>query len=126
MSQESQYADHHPINKPVPAWLLTGIVGLLVGGGATFAALHNLGYRFETSKVDAKEGVQPTKPAGMPPMAGGGGPGMPGMPGMGGMGIGGMGMGGMMGMGGGGGGGGKRALTSLVGKLELLSRPGIK
>jgi hypothetical protein len=49
---------------------------------------------------------------GMPGMGGGGPPMMGGMGGM---------MGGMMG--GGGGGGEKRALTSLVGKLELLSRP---
>ena len=93
----------------VPAWIASGILGLAVGAGAMY-----LGLQFNEKPL-------PTKPAvagGGPPPVGGGQ-----MMGGGGMGMGGMGGGGM---GGGGGGGGKRNLTSLVGKLELLSRADLK
>lgn len=105
----------------VPAWFTAGLLGLVVGGGATFLGMHFYGYQLNTA---AK--VAPVSPGGGGPGGGpGGGSGGPGGGGAGGPG-GGMG-GGMMGGGPGGGGGGgaaqaKRELTSFVGKLDLLSQ----
>jgi hypothetical protein len=102
-------------SQAVPTWIASGILGLALGAGAMYLGLKS-NDGLEKSKP-ATSGAAPT-PAGASggPMMGGGG--------MGGMGGGGMGMGG--GMGGGGGGAGKRNLTSLVGKLELLSRSDVK
>jgi hypothetical protein len=93
----------------LPAWVSAGIVGLALGGGGTYLVMQNY-----------VVGNKATAAAPTMPMAGGSS-----MMGMGGMGGGMMGGGGGM-MGGGGGGGVKRGLTSLVGKLELLSRPDLK
>ena len=96
----------------VPGWIASGLLGLTVGAGATVVVMHNPKTEL-TGGGNAATSAASTNtpaPAGAPAPPGGG-------PGVGGMGGG---MGGMMG---GGGGGGKRALTSLVGKLELLSRP---
>ena len=117
-------ADKGGIQKPLPAWLSAGVIGLALGTGATIVVMHNYGYRMEKPEEKAQSAAQGGGGAGGPGM-GGGMPGMGGGAGM--MGGGGSGpMGGMMGMGGGGGGGGgargKRTLTSLVGKLELLTR----
>jgi hypothetical protein len=91
----------------LPAWISAGIVGLALGGGVTYLVMQNY-------VVNNKAAAAPPAAAQLPvasPM----------------MGMGGGMMGGMMGGGGGGGGGGvKRGLTSLVGKLELLSRPELK
>ena len=111
-------AGKNAVQKPLPAWMATGILGLALGGGGTFLVMHFI-YGF---------GAEPTFSA-PPPGVGpgfmmGGGPGGGGMGG-GGMGGGGMGGGGMGGGGMGGGGGGarsKRNLTSLVGKLDVVSR----
>lgn len=86
-------------SNPVPAWMATGLLGIAIGAGGAVLTLQALGYQPEKVTF-APPGAVPA----MPP------------PGMGGMGGGG-------GGGGGGGAPGKRNLTSLVGKLELLSRP---
>lgn len=105
----------------VPAWITAGLLGLMFGGGATFLGMHLYGYQLNTA---AK--VAPVAPGGGTG-GGGGGPGGGGGGGGGGPGgaMGGGG-GGMMGGGPGGGGGAaaqaKRDLTSLVGKLDLLSQ----
>ncbi|MGI8982093.1 MAG: hypothetical protein ACR2FY_22920 [Pirellulaceae bacterium] len=91
-------------SQSVPAWIASGILGLALGAGAMFLGLQL--YEETVATTDAAGG------GAAPPVAGGGAP----MMGMGGMGGGGM----------GGGGGGKRNLTSLVGKLELLSRAELK
>jgi hypothetical protein len=100
---------------------VSGVLGLAVGIGGTVLAVQsrptstnpppvsNVSQQLEAITLAA---AAPGR--GGPPAMGGGAPPM-------GMGMG-MGMG-MMGMGGGG--GGKRNLTSLVGKLELLSRPAL-
>ncbi len=107
----------------LPAWLVTGILGLAVGAAGGMIGLVTYGYALP----EPDKGSPPTMTGtpmvtpGAPPAGTGGAGGMgPGGGGMMGGGGGGM-MGGGM-MGGGGGGGGKRTLTSLVGKLELLSR----
>jgi len=102
----------------LPAAVVTGVLGLALGVGGTILGMTNMGYtRNEQglAKPDAATAPGNGPPAGM--MGGGGMPGGGMMGGGGGM----MGGGGG-GWGGGGGGGGKRALTTLVGKLELLSR----
>jgi hypothetical protein len=115
----------------VPGWIASGVLGVVLGAGGAMLGMHGYGYRLEdpNSKKpvvaagggEAKLGPEAVAASGTPGPAGGAPP-MMGMGGMGGMGGGMMG-GGMMG---GGGGGGKGALTSLVGKLELLSRPDLK
>jgi hypothetical protein len=106
----------------VPAWIASGILGLAVGAGGMYLGMNFIGPETPKSAVATKStGGRPG------PGEPGGGPAVPAMGG-GGMGGGGMGMGGggMGGGGMGGGGGGKRNLTSLVGKLELLSRADVK
>jgi hypothetical protein len=107
--------------RAMPIWLSSGLVGAFVGGGAALATMHGVGYHW----------AKPTETAGggRAESAGGGAGAMPGMGGppsgmMGGMGGGMMGGGGG-GMGGGGGGAASRSrrdLTTLVGKLDLLTR----
>jgi len=105
----------------VPAWIASGILGLAVGAGGMYLGMNFIGPENPKSTVAAKTTggrPGPGQPGGGPAMGGGG---------MGGAGMGGgMGGGGMGGGGMGGGGGGKRNLTSLVGKLELLSRADVK
>ena len=107
----------------VPAWIASGILGLAVGAGGMYLGMNFIGPEKPKSTVATKTTGGPPGPgqpgggAMMGPMMGGGGMGMGG---------GGMGGGGMGGGGFGGGGGGKRNLTSLVGKLELLSRADVK
>jgi hypothetical protein len=93
------------MQRPLPAWIVSGVLGVMLGGGATFLGLQY--YDFEKANAAAAAGA----PSGGPPpgMAGGG---------MGGM-MGGGGMGGGMG---GGGPRGKRNLTTFVGKLDLASK----
>ena len=100
----------------LPTWVASGVLGLAVGAAGTFLAMSARGTPVTGGGANA-----PAAPAANAPAPNAGPPGG-GMMGGGMMGGGG---GGMMGgmMGGGGGGGGKRALTGLVGKLELLSRP---
>jgi hypothetical protein len=81
----------------VPTWIATGLIGIVLGVGGTMIVS-----RFNAENVDVV-----SSPPGSPPMGGGGGP-----PGMGGGG----------GFGGGGGARNKANLSSLVGKLELLTR----
>lgn len=94
-------------------WLVSGIVGVLLGAAGAMAGTYALGYQVtEPPPVAATNNSPPAAPTmgggGAPPAAGGGG--------MGGMG------GGMMGMmGGGQGPRPKQQLTSLVRKLELLT-----
>lgn len=83
----------------LPAWISSGVIGIALGAGAAVLVMQSV-----------KPPTKSTGSASPPAMAGGGAP---------------------MGMGGGGGGGGggangKRALTTLVGKLELLSRKNLK
>jgi hypothetical protein len=119
------------IQKPLPAWLASGILGLVLGAGGSFLAVHY--YFGHTPDGSISEGP----PSGMLAPGGGMGGGGMGGGGMGGggmggggmggggMGGGGMGGGGMGGGGMGGGGGaarGKRNLTTLVGKLDLISK----
>lgn len=84
----------------VPAWITSGILGIVLGGGATFLSMHFFLY----------PPTQTLVLTGPPP--GVGGP----------MGAPSSGGGGMMGGAGGGGARAKRDLTSLVGKLDLLSQ----
>ena len=100
--EQGPSASNNSCCNSVPGWIASGIVGLALGAGATLLGIETFG-----PVPNPNVAATPTSPAGMPGMGGG-------APGMGG--------GGMMG----GGGGGKRALTSLVGKLELLSRPNLK
>ncbi|MFN9270924.1 MAG: hypothetical protein ACK5V1_20085 [Planctomycetaceae bacterium] len=100
----------------LPTWVASGVLGLAVGAAGTFLAMSARGTPVPGGGANAATAPVANAPA---PNAGPPGGGMMGGGMMGG-GGGGM-MGGMMG--GGGGGGGKRAVTGLVGKLELLSRP---
>lgn len=95
----------------LPTWIVSGVLGLALGAGAMFLGLK-FSEKAEATKSTAAPTGSPT-PGGGPPTPGG-------------MMMGGMGGGGMGGGMGGGGGGGKRNLTSLVGKLELLSRADLK
>ena len=103
-------------------WLISGVVGILLGAAGAMAGTYALGY--QVKEVPPEEPAASTASAS--PMLGGGGGGAPTGGGAGG-GMGGMvgGMGGMMGMMGGGGGGQgprpKQQLTTLVRKLELLT-----
>ena len=97
-------------------WLLSGVVGILLGAAGAMAGTYALGYQVKEAPPEAP--AASAAPA-SPMMGGGGAPGA-GAPG-GGMGGG---MGGMMGMMGGGGGQGprpKQQLTTLIRKLELLT-----
>ncbi len=129
------------MQKNIPLWLFTGLMGILLGGGATMVAMHGIGYHWTKQPV-SEVGVAgqqmsmsgmggPMNTGGGPGMGGGMGGGPPGMgggpPGMGGgMGGGMPGMGGgMPGMGGGGGGAGatppaRRTLPALIGKIDLV------
>ena len=111
----------------VPTWIASGILGLAIGAGGMYLGLQFVAPAKPESDITKKGSGPggrplPGEPGGGPAAGGpgGGAGGGSGMGGMGGMGGGGGGMGG--GGGGMGGGGGKRNLTSLVGKLELLSR----
>lgn len=100
-------------------WLVSGIVGVLLGAAGAMAGTYALGYQVtEPPPVVAAS----DRPAAAPSMGGGGAPAAGGPSGGGGMmGMGGGG-GGMMGMmGGGQGPRPKQQLTSLVRKLELLT-----
>lgn len=102
--------------KGLAAWVTSGVLGLTLGAGGMLLGIQYY-YPDFAKKPEAPTQSGPIQSPGMPPMGGGG------MMGGGGGGMGGGMMGGgMMG----GGGGGKRALTMLVGKLELLSRPEVK
>lgn len=96
----------------VPAWMTAGILGVVLGGGATFLSMHFFLYPPTPTFVMAGP---PPGMGGPPRGMGGPPPGMDGTP---------EGMGGMMtgGPGGSGGARAKRDLTSLVGKLDLLSQ----
>ncbi len=116
----------------VPGWIASGLLGLAIGAGATVLVMRNDHIEAvaakEKEKQEAVAEALATTYAPSPGAPGGGGAGSGrggGGPPMMGGGMGGGGMGGG-GMGGGGGGGGKQALTALVGKLELLSRPDLK
>ena len=104
------------LQKPLPTWITSGVLGMALGGGATFMVLYWYGHHsLETPTSGPPPGATPGGPGMMGGgMMGGGGGGMMG----GGMGGGG---GGMMG-GGGGGSRGKRNLTALVGKLDLAGK----
>jgi hypothetical protein len=125
MSQSPQkYPDETPGSNSVPGWIASGLLGLALGAGGGVLGMQIY------SKQTPAPAVSPAGAAGAPAAGAPAGMAPGGMPGMGGggppmMGMGGMG-GGMGGMMGGGGGGGKFALTSLVGRLELLSRPDLK
>ena len=110
MSQESSPSvSNGACCNSVPGWISSGVVGMVLGAGAALLGMQAYG------PLPNPHVASPSSaPAGM-----GGGGGGGGAPGMGGGGM-------MGGGGGGGGGGGKRALTSFVGKLELLSRPDLK
>src|SRR5579863_1409945 len=124
MSQSSTASSQGGNLNSVPGWIASGVLGLAVGAGATVVVMRQI--QLEEADTKAKAVVGPTTDLPGPPPGGPTpGPGGPPAMGMGG-GGGGMGMGGMGGGGGGGGGAGKRALTTLVGKLELLSRPDMK
>lgn len=108
----------------LPGWIVTGVLGLALGAGGAILAMRGMGYEKPTppappALTDAASGMAPADPNPMGRGGAGGGGGAPGGGMMGGMGA----MMGMMGGGmGGGGGAQKRDLTSLVGKLELLTR----
>lgn len=107
----SQPSDRSPISASssgLPAWVSSGVLGIVIGAGGAVLAL----YEIQPKPAAATPTSNPGGPAPVMPAPGGGGPPMMGMGGGGG--------------GGGAGAGGKRALTSLVGKLELLSRPDLK
>src|SRR5262249_30603425 len=116
MTQNPDYPDPCETSNSLPGWVASGALGLAIGAAAAILGMHGYGYRLpqagggEPAVQNANAGEVPVP--GMPP--GGIAPPSPMM-----------GMGGMGGMGGGFGGGGKRNLTSLVGKLELLSRPSL-
>lgn len=123
--------------KDATTWLISGIVGVLLGGAGAMAGVYALGYQVKEPPLVVAAGSSgaPASPmmgggAGAPG-AGGAAGGMMGGGGMGGMG-GGMPGGGMGGMGGGMMGGGmmggggqgprpKQQLTTLIRKLELLT-----
>lgn len=105
-------------------WLMSGVVGLLLGAAGAAAGVLAMGYQITEPSVVVTDSGNSAAPAA--PTGGGGGGMAPG-PGGGGPGGGGAGgpPGGMMGMGGMGGGGRgpqpKQQLTTLVRKLELLT-----
>lgn len=122
------------MKKNIPAWLVMGLLGILVGGGASMVAMHGVGYHWKEQAVlggrtSGGAGQQgPMEAAGGGGMMGGGmmggggggggamqsiGPAMSGM-------MGGAGGGGMMGGGGSGGPPARATLPSLVGKLDLV------
>jgi hypothetical protein len=113
-----QSAGPNGLQTPVPSWIGAGIIGLMVGAGSTLIVMRSY-----APSSTSREGIATTRPSSEGP---GPGPMSGGPPAMTGMGAGMPGMGGgMMGMGGGmmgGGVRGKRNLTSLVGKLDLLTR----
>jgi len=103
-------------SRGLPAWVTSGALGLTLGAGGMLMGIQYYHPELNVKKT-TPAAAESSQSSGAPAAPGGGmmGGGMPG-----GMMGGGMG-GGMMG-----GGGGKRALTMLVGKLELLSRPELK
>src|SRR5262245_47971570 len=114
----SQTPQNHPEpasgSNSVPGWIASGLVGLALGagGGILGTQAYNSGTTPPPPGAPAAAGAPAGMPGGGVPGMAGGGPPMMGMGGMGGGGF--------------GGGGGKFALTSLVGRLELLSRPDLK
>jgi hypothetical protein len=106
--------------RAVPMWLSAGLVGAFVGGGAALATMHGVGYHWAepTRTGGGGSGYGPASGGGM----GGAAPGMGAPGGMGGGMMGGGMMGGMMGGGGGAAPRSRRDLTTLVGKLDLLTR----
>jgi hypothetical protein len=123
MSQSPQkYPDETPGSNSIPGWIASGLLGLALGAGGGVLGMQIYSNQTPAPAVSPAGASAPAAgapagmaPGGMPGMGGGGPP----MMGMGGM-------GGGMGGGGFGGGGGKFALTSLVGRIELLSRPDLK
>jgi hypothetical protein len=111
----------HKTKQDATIWLISGVVGLLLGAAGVAAGVLAMGYQIKEPVVVAKasgDGAAPTGGGMASPPGTGNSAGPPaGMMGMGGMG------GGMMGMGGGGGRGPqpKQQLTTLVRKLELLT-----
>jgi hypothetical protein len=105
------------IQKPLPGSISSGIIGLAIGAGAMFMTTYYY-YGPEPRPADTGSGAGAQSAGGGAQSGGAPGGGMTG-------GGGGMGGGGMTGGGGGMGGGGqrgKRNLTSLVGKLDLVSK----
>ena len=105
--------------KDVAIWLMSGIVGILLGAAASAAIVRGMGYEvvMKAQPVPVAAASAPTDSGAAPAMGmpgGGGGMGA-------GMGGGGGGMSGMMGGGMGGQPQPKRQLTTLVRKLELLT-----
>lgn len=117
-SNSSNRPNQPSLEKSLPTSIVSGILGLVVGGGLTFLGLQYLGYSSEQTLSGAASASS------SPPQSTSGGMGGGMMGGGGGMMGGG---GGMMGGGGGmmGGGNaprGKRNLTTLVAKLDLASK----
>lgn len=106
MSDSGAAPRPNAVQKPLPGWFASGVLGAVLGGGIAFLALHFYGYHLKVATPEARQRPEGAPGPTMGPGALGGGSGG--------------GMGG--GMGGGGGGGEKRNLTSLVGKLDLLSQ----
>lgn len=117
MSQPGSAARPNAIQKPLPGWFAGGVLGAVFGGGIAFLALHFYGYHLKLATPDASRPPAGASPPAMGPSTAGGGGGR----GMGGGMGGGMGPGSLTG-GGMGGGAEKRTLTSLIGKLDLLSQ----
>jgi hypothetical protein len=114
----------HRSQRTVAVWLAAAVVGVLLGGVGSFAAMrlskNHLASDYAICPGSAAAGS--SEPSGMPAPSSSGGPGMGGMGGMGGGGMGGMGGGGMGGMGGGTRGPQpKRDLAGVVRKLDLLT-----
>ena len=107
---KSSSADGSGMNATVPTWLGAGLIGLVLGAGGTLLVLRVYeGNRVATADPADVQVVTTAPPMGTGGMGGGGG--MMSAPPM-----------GMMGMGGGGRPQEKTNLTSLVGKLEILTR----
>lgn len=107
--------------KPLPASIASGIVGLAIGAGAMYMATYYY-YGPEPRPTQGGPGAGAPSAGGGAPSGGAPGGGAPGGGMMGGGGMGGGGGGAGMGGGGGGGPRGKRNLTALVGKLDLISK----
>ena len=106
-------AGSNALQQPVPSWFGAGLIGLVIGAGGMLIVMRS--YAPAPDTEPAIEVGLPTEGVPSAPPAPGGAGAMGG--GMMGTGMGGGGFGG-----GGGGARGKRNLSSLVGKLELLTR----
>lgn len=124
MSESQNLSSHQGGSASSGSGLIVScIAGLVIGTAGTWVGMQSLGYKLEAPPRAEPDAAAPSGGPAMPSPTGGGG-GAGGGGGM--MGGGGGGMMGGGGMGGGGGAGaGKRNLTTLVGKLELLSRTGL-